>query len=176
MRLLFLSMLLYVSTVSHLAAESGVLDINWSEIDNSSGQFAARRSPFPRVLTQGVSSVTLPVYLPSSQTYNETMIVVADKHFYSITLPLKGASFVVTGDRTFQQTIKDNSLLTEAQLSNQEIVYSRSEGMMSTDFNRHGANYSMVLECDKPDSDSRCLQKGFLEKLYKELIIVGGRS
>jgi len=178
MRILFLSIIMYGATLSHLMADSGLLDVNWSALKGvqGQGQLSARKVPYPAVLTQGVRVVTLPVYLPASLSYNENMFVVADEHFYSISVPLNAATLMVTGDRTYQQSAEGSPQLEGILLAQAMPSFTRAEGMMTIDFNRYGANYSLVLECDKPDDDSRCLQDGFLKNLYQELIVVGGHS
>ncbi len=176
MRLFFLSALLYGAVISLAEAESGVLDINWSELNSIRAKASARRAPYPEVLSKGVSNVTLPVYLPTSHVYDKNMTVVADKNFYTITLYLKGARLIVTGDRTYQQSEAANPQLETVKAAASVLRFMRSEGMMTTSFNRFGANYSLELECDKPDQDSRCLQESFLKGLYQSLIVVGGHS
>jgi hypothetical protein len=128
------------------------------------------------VLTQGIREVTLPVYLPASLAYHQEISVVADKNFYTLTLTLKGATLIASGDRTYQQSVQDSSQLGGVMPSPAKVSFTRAEGMMTTDFSRLGANYSLELECDKPDQDGRCLQEGFLKGLYQELILVGGHS
>ncbi|MEE9304613.1 MAG: hypothetical protein V3U84_12625 [Thiotrichaceae bacterium] len=176
MRLFFVSMMIYGIVISSIRAESGVLDINWSELNSLRAQTPARRAPYPEVLSKGVSNVTLPVYLPASHAYDKNMLVVADNNFYTITLFLKEATLIVSGDRTYQQSSEVSPQLEVAKPSSSAILFSRAEGMMTTSFNRFGANYSLELECDNPDQDSRCLQEHFLKGVYQALIMVGGHS
>ena len=172
MRIFFLGALFYGILLASVSAETGVLTIDWSKLNQNKAEVSARKTPYPQKLRKGIASVTLPVLLPASQAYNKNMIVVADKNFYTITLPLKGANIIVTGDRAYQQTLDSASKLVPASLP--AAQFTRAEGMMLTDFNRFGANYSLTLECDQPDQDSRCLQESFLKNLYQELVMVGG--
>ncbi len=176
MRLFFLAVLLYGAVISLAEAESGVLDINWSELNSIHAKAAARRAPYPKVLSQGIRNVTLPVYLPASHAYDKNMSVVADKNFYTIMLFLKDARLRVSGDRTYQQSVTTNPQLETVKSAATVLRFMHSEGMMTTSFNKFGANYSLELECDKPDQDSRCLQESFLKELYQSLIVVGGHS
>ena len=83
---------------------------------------------------------------------------------------------IASGDRTYQQSVQDSPQLEGVMPSSSAASFTRAEGMMTTDFSRLGANYSLELECDKPDQDSRCLQGSFLKGLYQELVLVGGHS
>ena len=93
MRIFIFAIVFYGVAVSSAIAESGVLEINWSKLNGSKSLVSARRAPYPKVLTQGVREVTLPVYLPASLAYHKEISVVADKNFYTLTLKLKGADF-----------------------------------------------------------------------------------
>lgn len=157
-----------------LSADSGTLKINWSELNKQRQKVSARRSPYPEILTKGIAQTTLPVYLPASYAYDPKMSVVADKFFYSITLPFEGAVLVVMGDRSFQQTIPQNSDTQTLLQASKKVQFVHAEGMMTTRFNRFGANYSLTLECINPSEDKRCLQASFLKDFYNELTIVGG--
>ena len=174
MRLFTLFILFLGSNVSLARADSGVLPINWAELNQQQAQISARRSPYPAALTTGVSKTTLPVYLPASHAYDNNMSIVADNTFYTITLFLNGATLVVSGDKSYQQSMGQDTQAQALQQATKTQRFTRAEGMMTTDFNRYGANYSLMLECDKPDEDQRCLQDDFLKQHYQELILVGG--
>jgi len=174
MRLFMLFILFLGSNLSLARAESGVLAINWAELNQQQAQISARRSPYPSVLTTGISNTQLPVYLPASHAYDNNMSVVADKNFYTISLFLNGATLIISGDKSYQQSMPQDAQAQAIQQATRTQRFIRAEGMMTTDFNRYGANYSLVLECDKPDEDQRCLQDSFLKQRYQELILVGG--
>ncbi len=175
MRLLILVIFFIGSNMMTLArAESGVLTINWAELNQQQAQISARRSPYPSLLTEGIGKTTLPVYLPASHAYDNNMSVVADKNFYTITFFLNGATLIISGDKSYQQSMTQDTQAQAIQQATQTQRFVRAEGMMTTDFNRYGANYSLLLECNKPDEDQRCLEDNFLKQRYQELILVGG--
>jgi len=169
MRLLLTTLFL----LSSLNADSGILDIKWPK---PNPQQQKPSTPYPTVLTKGIKNTKLPVYIPSSFAYDEKMVVVADKNFYTISFLLQGATVMVSGDRTFQQSIStSNSDFQKIMKPSPTVEFMEEEGMRSANFNRHGVNYELSIECDKPKEDARCKEEDFLRKLYSKLIMVGGR-
>ncbi len=169
MRLLLSTVLL----LSSLNAQSGILDIKWPK-PNPKQQKPS--TPYPNVLTKGIKETRLPVYLPSSFAYDKNMIVVANKNFYTISFILQGATLMVSGDKTFQETISSsNTDFKKMMKPSPAVEFMEEEGMRSANFNRHGANYELLVECEQPKKDKRCKEEGFLRKLYSKLIMVGGR-
>lgn len=173
MRLLLVMMALVFGVPAY--ADSGILKVDWSAIQKKQSQISARKAPYPSVLTEGISTTRLPVYIPASLSYDTSMAVVANQNFYTISFVLEGATMLVSGDRTYQQTASAGGADVKLALPSSSIDFVRSEGMMTTEFNRHGVNYSLVVECKKPDQDQRCLQPNYLKNIYNELILVGGR-
>ncbi|SFV61737.1 hypothetical protein MNB_SV-14-243 [hydrothermal vent metagenome] len=169
MRLLLSTLLLVLS----LNAQSGILNIKWPK---PNPQQQKPSTPYPSVLTKGIKNTRLPVYIPSSFAYDKNMIVVVNNNFYTISFILQGATLMVSGDRTFQDTISNsNSDLQKIMKPSPAVEFTQEEGMMSANFNRHGANYELLIECDKPKIDKRCKEDTFLRKIYNKLIMVGGR-
>ena len=169
MRLLLLTVFLF----SSLYGESGILEITWPK-PNAKHQKPS--IPYPSVLTKGIKNTKLPVYLPTSYVYDKNMAVVSEKDFYTISFILKDATLMVSGDRTYQESVsKDDPKFQALAKTSSKIEFIQEEGMMSADFNRHGVNYSLLVECDDPETDKRCTQEGFLKDIYTRLIMVGGQ-
>jgi hypothetical protein len=168
MRLLLITLFI----ISSLNSDSGILDIKWPK-PNANHQKPS--TPYPDVLTKGIKDTKLPVYLPSSYAYDKKMIVVADNNFYTISFLLQGATFMVEGDKTFQQSVSTSNQKFQKVMKASPIEFIQEEGIMSTDFNRHGVNYTLSVECDNPKKDKRCKEEAFLQNLYNRLIMVGGR-
>ncbi|CAA6799568.1 MAG: Unknown protein [uncultured Sulfurovum sp.] len=169
MRLIFSTLL----TCTLLNAGGGVLDVDWSSIDQSQQKVTA---PYPKVLLEGIKNVKLPTYLSSSYAYNENMTVVADKYFYSISFDLNGATVLFEGDRTFQESVSpSNPEFQKIMQKTKPVEFSRSEEIMMAEYQRHGANYTISVECDKPNTDKRCTEEGFIRGLYGSLTMVGGK-
>jgi len=150
----------------------GVLDVEWPKLTK---QHQKTMKSYPKVLKEGIKEVRLPVYLPRYYIYEDGISVISDKNFYAITIFLEGASLMVTGDRTYQQKVKSGGKQLKAKMKAVDAKFIRAEGIMSTNFNRHGVNYSLVLECDSPKKDKRCQENSFLRKLYNGLVLVGGK-
>jgi hypothetical protein len=169
MRLLLTTIIL----LSSLNAESGILDIKWPK---PNPQQQKPSTPYPSVLTEGIKNTKLPVYIPSSLAYDKKMVVVANKNFYTISFLLQGATLMVSGDKTFQESVSiSNSGFQKMMKASPSVEFMEEEGMRSANFNRYGVNYELLIECDKPKKDARCKEENFLRKLYSRLIMVGGR-
>lgn len=168
MRLLLLTLFL----ISSLNSDSGILDIKWPK---PNPQHQKPSKPYPDVLTKAIKNTKLPVYIPSSYAYDKKMIVVTDENFYTISFLLEGATLMIEGDKTFQQSISTSNQKFQKIMKSSPIKFIQEEGIMSTDFNRHGVNYTFSVECDKPKTDERCKEESFLKNLYNRLIMVGGR-
>jgi len=169
MRLLLTTLLL----LSSLNAESGILDIKWPK---PNPQHQKPSTPYPSVLTEGIKKTKLPVYIPNSFAYDKKMVVVANKDFYTISFLLQGATFMVSGDRTFQKSVTtSNSGFQKMMKASSNVEFMEEEGMRSANFNRHGVNYELLIECEQPKTDTRCKEDTFIRKLYSRLIMVGGR-
>ena len=169
MRLLIFSLFI----ISALSAQSGILDIQWPK---PNPQHQKPSTPYPSVLTKGIKNTKLPVYIPSSFAYDKKMAVVADQDFYTISFFLKGATIMITGDRTFQENIPSNNTQFQKMMkASPPVEFLYEEEIMSADFNRHGINYTLSVECDNPKKDKRCKEEGFVKSLYTKLIMVGGR-
>lgn len=169
MRLLFLSLfsLLFLNA-------GGVLDVDWSSIDRSAQQKAS--APYPNVLVEGIKDVRLPVYLSATYAYDKNMVVVADKGFYAISFVLNGITVLFEGDRTYQESVSPSNKEFQKIVQKSTFVeFLKSEEVMIAEFNRHGANYAISVECDKPKTDKRCTQEKFIRGLYNNLKMVGGR-
>ena len=169
MRLLLIT--LFFSAL--LSAQSGLLDIQWPK-PNAKHQKPS--IPYPAVLTNGIKEVKLPVYLPSSYVYDNHMVVVADNNFYTVSFLLQGADVMISGDRTYQESVSaSNPEFKAIMKASPPVEFMQAEGIMSAEFNRHGVNYSFTVECEKPKTDKRCTEETFIKKLYSQLIMVGGR-
>jgi len=169
MRLLLTTLLL----LSSLNADSGILDIKWPK---PNPQQQKPSTPYPTILIQGIKSTKLPIYIPSSLAYDKKMVVVADKNFYTISFLLQGATVMVSGDRTFQESFStSNHDFQKIMKPSPTVEFMEEEGMRTANFNRHGVNYELSIECDKAKEDERCKEEDFLRQLYTKLIMVGGR-
>jgi len=169
MRLLFLLFLSYTC----LSAKGGILEITWPQ-PNEAHQKPS--TPYPKVLTEGIKEVALPVYLSASYVYNEKMVVVSNSYFYVISLDLEGATLSFEGDRTFQEQVAPNNVEFQKILKGSSPVeFFISENIMMADFNRHGANYRIFVECENPQTDKRCTQEDFIRNLYATVLLVGGK-
>jgi len=168
MRLLFISLFL----ISSLNADGGILNVEWPK---PNAQHQKPSTPYPNVLIKGIANTKLPVYVPTTYAYDKKMIVVADKDFYTISFLLEGATLMIGGDRTFQESISTTNSEFKKVMKPSTVKFIQEEGIMSTDFNRHGVNYTFSIECDSPKKDKRCKESSFLKNLYNKLIIVGGR-
>jgi hypothetical protein len=150
----------------------GVLDIRWPKNNNAQQKL---KSPYPRVLLEGTKDVRLPVYLSASYAYDKNMLVVSDKDFYSISFVLNGVSVLFEGDRTYQVSVSpSNPEFQKIVQKIERVSFSKSEEIMTAEFNRHGANYAISVECDNPKTDKRCTQESFVRKLYSNIVMVGG--
>ena len=157
--------------LSLLRADGGLLKVQWPK-----QSFKMQKSlKLPKNIKKRIDIVTLPVYLPRDYIYNRNIQIVSNPNFYTATIPLNGAKIMILGDRTYQKKIdtKDKKLVQKIKLLSQE--YNIDEGIVATYFTKHGVNYSLTLECNNPTKDRRCKDKNFLEKVYKNLIIVGGK-
>ncbi len=161
--------------VSIVSAEPKLLAIDWPVVQKAKGDmaaFSAKNRPYPSGLVNKANAVHLPVYIPSAYAYQETLQMVAEDDFYTVTISLSEATVFIAGDRTYQQ---DVDVATNVSMLTKEVSFIRAEGMVSVDFNRHGANYTLSIECDKPDDDQRCTKTDFLQRVYADLVIVGGK-
>jgi hypothetical protein len=173
MRILLTLSLVGSLSLSALYAESGVLDIQWPKPNTKTLKPAI---PYPDALKKGIKNTKLPVYIPSAYAYDKQMIVVAEENFYTINFILDGAILVITGDKTYQESVPvDNAEFKAIMKASPAVEFILAEGIMSANFNRHGVNYSLSVMCDNPEEDARCTQNDFLKKIYNSLIMVGGR-
>ena len=156
---------------SMLHGEGGLLNVKWPKAKT----LHEKSKSYPSDLEKKVENVRLPVYLPTSYIRGHKLSIVSDKNFYFITVILKGATVMVSGDRTYQQKIKSGGGNIMSKIRSINMKFVLSEGIMTTDFNRHGVNYSLLVECDSPLKDIRCNDKKFIKRLYRELTVVGGR-
>ncbi len=169
MRLFYLILL----SLSLVRAGGGVLEVDWSSINQSQQKPSA---PYPKVLVEGIKEVRLPVYLSASYAYEKNMVVVANRDFYSISVILKGATVVFEGDRSYQESVSpSNREFQKIVQKPNSVEFLNSEGVMSAEFNRHGVNYTILVECDNPKKDKRCVKQKFISNLYHSLKVVGGR-
>ena len=168
LRTLF-SMLLAYSILN----AGGILDIKWPEPNQAQQKAVAS---YPKVLIEGIKEVRLPVYLSASYVHDKNMIVVSNKDFYSISFLLEGATLLFEGDRTYQEVVSvKNSEFQKIVQKLKPVEFSKSEEVMIAEFNRHGANYAISVECEKPETDKRCTEEAFIRGLYGNIIMVGGK-
>jgi len=162
---------LLIVSFGMLHANGGLLKVDWSKTVVNQQKLQV----LPKVLKDGIKNITLPVYIPKYYIYEKNMSVVSDANFYAITILLDKATLMISGDRTYQEKIvsKGDNLKSKMKAVDNQFV--ESEGMMSTDFHKNGVNYSLVLECDAPKSDPRCIDNRFLKKIYAGLILIGGK-
>jgi len=165
-------LLLTLFLISALNSDGGILDITWPKPNT---QHQKPSTPYPTILTKGIENTKLPVYVPNTYAYDAKMIVVADKNFYTISFLLKDATFMVAGDKTFQESISTSNSEFQKVMKDSPLEFTQEEGIMSVDFNRHGVNYTLSVECETPKKDKRCKEENFLHNLYNRLIMVGGR-
>lgn len=161
-----------ITLVVILSANGGILSVQWPQ--KSSVQEKIQKDT-PMVLKDKIKDVKLPVLLPKSYIVKQKMSVVAEKNYYAITIFLKGANLMISGDKTYQMQMKDIDKKSQKMLKQSRQEFINAEGMMITDFSRYGVNYSMQLECDEVERDKRCSDDKFLREIYRQLVIVGGR-
>ena len=154
-----------------LNANGGLLKVDWSKTVFNQQKLQV----LPKVLKDGIKNVTLPVYMPRYYIYEKNISVVSDKNFYTITIFLDRAILMISGDRTYQEKIVSKEKNLKAKMKAVTNRFIQSEGMMSVDFHRNGVNYSIVIECDYPTIDSRCIDSKFLKRVYNGLVLVGGK-
>ena len=150
----------------------GLLEVDWPTLTQ---QYQKQQKSYPLVLKSAVKEITLPVYLPRSYLQDKSLFLVSDANFYTATIMLEGAILTITGDRTYQQTLKTNNSVLKKRLEKKEVTFNHAEGIMTSDFNRHNVNYSLAIECEDPTKDKRCTQENFLKKIYHELVLIGGK-
>ena len=166
---------LFIFSFSILSAGGGVLDVDWSTVAPKSVQQKAS-APYPKVLKDGVKDVHLPVYLSRQFAYNKNIVVVADKNFYTISINLDRAIVTFSGDRTYQESVSPNNPeFQKIAKATPPVEYNSAEGIMSAEFNRHGVNYRISIECEDPKKDKGCQKIDLISSLYNSLVIVGGR-
>jgi len=162
-------------SINMASAEPKLLAIDWPVVQQAKGNavgLSAKSLPYPLGLVSKANEVHLPVYMPSTYVYQETLQMVGEDDFYTVTIPLSEAKVFIAGDRAYQQ---DSTVVSSGSTSAKEVSFIRAEGMVSVDFNRHGANYTLSIECDKPDEDQRCTQTDFLQRVYADLLMIGGQ-
>ncbi len=165
----------FIFLSSILSAGGGILDVDWSSVAPKSTQ-QKPSTPYPKVLTEGIKDVHLPVYLSKQYVYDKNMSVVADENFYTISIDLDAAVVTFSGDRTYQESVSPNNPeFQKIAKATPPVEYNSAEGIMSAMFNRHGVNYSINIECENPKRDNRCQKVDFISSLYHSLIMVGGR-
>jgi len=169
MRLLLLPLLF----ASFLYSQNGILNVSWPILNIEHQKPSV---PYPLILTNSIKNTKLPVYIPSSYVYDKQMIVVSDENFYTISFFIKNATIMIAGDRTFQETISNSDMELQRLLKTSSLEFIQEEGIMNIDFNRHGVNYTLSIECNNPREDKRCTEENFLYKIYNKLIIVGGKK
>jgi len=162
---------LLIISFSLLNANGGLLKVNWSKTVVNQQKLQV----LPKVLKDGIKNVTLPVYIPKYYIYEKNMSIVSDANFYAITIFLDRATLMISGDRTYQEKVVSKGKNLKAKMKAVINRFIQSEGMMSTDFHKNGVNYSLVVECDAPNSDPRCIDETFLKRVYAGLILVGGK-
>jgi len=168
MRLLFVLLLTYT-----VLSAGGILKIDWSKVPKVQQKPSM---PYPKVLVEGIKEVRLPVYLSSAYAYDKNMIVVADRDFYTISFLLKGATVLFEGDRTYQESVSPTNPTFQKMVQKaNDVTVTLSEEVRLAEFNRHGANYAISVECDHPETDKRCTEEKFIRGLYNQLVMVGGR-
>ena len=156
-----------------MLSAGGILDIKWPKVNTSQSKAS---TPYPKVLIEGTKNVRLPVYLSTSHSYDKNMLIVSDEGFYSISFVLNGAMVLFEGDRTYQESVSSKNLeFSKIIQKAKKVEFSKSEEIMMAEFNRHGANYAISVECDNPKTDKRCTDESFVRGLYSSLILVGGR-
>lgn len=155
-------------------ADPKLLVVDWPFATKQGGMtvLSARNEPYPQGLVDKADKVHLPVYMPSGYVYQINIQMVGEGDFYTVTIPLSQATVFMAGDRTYQQNSNDAGSVNEGI---NDVSFIRAEGMVNADFNRHGVNYTLSIECDQPDDDSRCTQTDFLQQVYADLVMIGGQ-
>ncbi len=169
MQKILISLMVLIQMVN---ASGGVLPVEWPTKTNLQQKI---EKSYPAELKKKIKKVELPVLLPKAYIFNQKMSIVAEKNYYAITIFFKGANLMVSGDRSYQLEMRDIDVKSQKMLKRVKQEFIRSEGMIVTDFSRYGVSYSMQLECDNFEEDKRCANDKFLRKLYRELVIVGGK-
>ncbi len=169
MQKILISLMILMQMVN---ASGGILPVKWPTKTNL--QRKVEKS-YPVKLKEKIKKVKLPVLLPKAYVFSQKMSIVSDKNYYTITIFFKGANLMVSGDRTYQLEMRDIDAKSQKMLKRVKQKFTRSEGMMVTDFSRYGVNYSLTLECDNFNQDKRCSNSDFLKKAYRDLVLVGGK-
>jgi len=158
------------ASFSLLFAEGGLLKIDWSKTDKNIQKLRV----LPKNLQEKIKDITLPVYMPRYYVYEKNISMVTNPNFYFMTIYLDDARVMVSGDRTYQREILSKDKKFKLQMKSALTdKFVRAEGIMSIDFQRNGLNYSLSIECNRPNSDLRCKDSSFLKKLYNKLILIG---
>jgi len=166
--------------LSTLVNASGVLNVDWSgvkslETSNSNKRRSLGVSTVPKELKEKISNIEMPVYFPKDKMKSKNISIVTDTNFYAVTIKLDKAYLMLSGDKTYQAEITTSQADMKKAIESYDGKFIVSEGSVNIDFRRHGVNYMLTVECDKPQTDKRCKNASFLKKEYKKLVVIGGK-
>ena len=169
--------LLLISTLTHA---SGILEVDWSSVktldeQNTTTNKRRSRLTVPESLKEQILNIEMPVYFPKDKLNSKDMSIVTDTNFYAVTIKLDNAYLMISGDKTYQAEITTSKANMKKAIEGYDRKYIVSEGSVNIDFRRHGVNYMLTVECDKPQTDKRCKNSTFLKSEYKKLVVIGGK-
>jgi|GEM_PF-3704903 len=99
-----------------------------------------------------------------------------DDH-YAATFDLDGAALLINGSRLSFRNAAKATRDRARRLSDgtQLNPIERDDVGVSISFNRFGAAYTVEVVCDDPRRDTRCNQNGFINDIYRKLLLFGGK-
>ena len=159
---------------------SGVLKVDWSGVESLETSSPNKRrstgvSTVPKELKEQISNIEMPVYFPKDKMKSKNISIVTDTNFYAVTIKLNQAYLMLSGDKTYQAEITTSQADMKKAIEGYDGKFIVSEGSVNIDFRRHGVNYMLTVECDKPQTDKRCKNSAFLKSEYKKLVVIGGK-
>jgi hypothetical protein len=172
--IMFFSVFFLVMGMANANPKLLLVDWPFAKKAKSLTVLSVRSVSYPEKMVEKANSVHLPVYMPSAYVYQTNLQLVGDGDFYTATIPLQQATMFIMGDRTYQQE-QNSTTDSTVSIRTKELSFVRAEGMVSVDFNRHGANYTLSIECAQYEDDQRCVQTNFLQQVYRDLVMIGGQ-
>lgn len=121
----------------------------------------------------------LPVLLPPLQVLQingtPTVLLFPRENFYTASITGDRVVIEVFGTRLAHTRAPDaRAARNFAAGSNDGYRIAQTEYGQEVHFNRYGAAYSVTIECDRPEQDTRCTSQAYARQLAEALVIVAG--
>ncbi len=121
-----------------------------------------------------VSGAPLPLLVPNRPALLKTAKIMSGPHWVAATMYDDGHQVYVHGTRVEHVVPTIEVSKAGQEIFDRGFVVTRNEGITTLSLKTYGGAYSVSVDCDDHENDTRCIEDSYVVELANALVMAGG--